>query len=297
MPSSLPLLAVPNVAEGSDSSVIEAIGEAFVAGGRVRLLDVHSDEDHQRTVYTLVGELGELAEALLAGARVAVDLVDISDGRGAHPHVGAIDVVPVVYLAPRARGAACAEALLTGDLIGDRLQLPVFLYGQLGRERTRSDLRSGGPERLRQRLQAGQLKQDFGPGTLHRTAGATLVGARPPLVAFNLELAQGATLEDARRIAAAIREGGEEGLDGVRAIGVALRSGGGGPRAQVSTNVERPERVPLKAVVEAVARHREIASAELVGLAPRAALVGFPAELPIVGFDPGRHLIENALGF
>jgi len=122
--------------------------------------------------------------------------------------------------------------------------------------------------------------------------GATLVSARPPLVAFNLQLAAPAGLEDARRVAAAIREGGANGLSGVRAIGVLLD----GAVAQVSMNVERPFEVSLAAVVEAVRAHAAVASAELVGLAPRVAFDGFPPDLPIPGFDPARHLIENTLG-
>ena len=137
-----------------------------------------------------------------------------------------------------------------------------------------------------------RLAPDFGPPRMHPSAGATLVAARPPLVAFNLQLASGASLEDARRIAALIREGGEHGLPGLRAIGVALDGG----VAQVSMNVERPLELPLAAIVDAVSAHADVASAELVGLAPRAAFEGFPPDLPIPGFDPARHLIENALG-
>jgi glutamate formiminotransferase / 5-formyltetrahydrofolate cyclo-ligase len=141
---------------------------------------------------------------------------------------------------------------------------------------------------------SGELTPDFGPAAPHSTAGATLVGARPPLVAFNLELAPPATVADARRIAGLIREGGADGLPGVRAIGVALD--GDPPTPQVSFNIERPTEVPLRTVVEAVRAHAAIARAELVGLAPAAALEGFPADLPMPGFDPGRHVIEKALG-
>jgi glutamate formiminotransferase len=118
-----------------------------------------------------------------------------------------------------------------------------------------------------------------------------LVAAREPLVAFNLQLEQPATVEDARRIAGLIREGGAEGLPGLRAIGVALE----GAIAQVSMNVERPVEVSLARVVEVVRRHAALTSAELVGLAPRAALQGFPEDLQLVGFDPACHVIENAL--
>ncbi len=308
------LLAVPNVSEGRDSASVKAIATAFTAGGGARLLDVHSDADHHRAVITLAGRPGSLAEALWAGVAEAVRRVDVGDGRGSHPHVGAADVVPVVYLNRAQRGAACAEALVAADLIGG-LGVPVFLYGELADGRTRAELRRGGVEGLAKRMRAGELRPDFGPNAMHPTTGATLVGARGPLVAFNLELAPPATVEDARRIAKLIREGGAEGLPGVRAIGVALRrgpaasaagaagaetGGGGDPAeratAQVSMNVERSAETPLRTVVEAVRRHAEVACAELVGLAPAATMEGFPEDVPIPGFDPARHVIENALG-
>ena len=136
------------------------------------------------------------------------------------------------------------------------------------------------------------LVPDFGPHTLHPRAGATLVAAREPLVAFNLLLAPEADLELARSVAASIREGGPDGLPGVRAMGVLLEGRG----AQVSLNVERPLELSLAEVVAAVARRAPVAEAELVGLAPRAAMEGFPEDVPMPGFDPARHLIENALG-
>jgi len=286
------LLAVPNVSEGRDRAVLAAIGAAFAGGGGVCLLDTHSDRDHHRTVFTLAAHPGTLADALLAGARVAVERIEIGDGRGVHPHVGAIDVVPVVYLDDGARGAACVEALVVADRIGQELAVPVFLYGALAGGRTRAELRRGGAERLAERMRSGELRPDFGPLQAPPGAGATLVAAREPLVAFNLQLEQPATVEDARTIAALIREGGAEGLPGLRAIGVELE----GAIAQVSMNVERPGEVSLARVVEAVRRHAAVASAELVGLAPRVALEGFPEDVPMPGFDPARHVIENALG-
>jgi glutamate formiminotransferase/glutamate formiminotransferase/formiminotetrahydrofolate cyclodeaminase len=294
------LLAVPNVSEGRDRSTVAAIGAAFASHG-VRLLDTHSDADHHRTVFTLAGPPVSLAEALLEGARAAVEGIDVirtgaPSGEeaeiGQHPHVGAVDVVPVVYLEESTRGAACAEALVIADRIGEELGVPVFLYGALAGGRTRAELRRGGTGRLRERMRRGELRPDFGPRRPHPGAGATLVAAREPLVAFNVQLAPPATVEDARRIATLIREAGAEGLPGLRAIGVEL----GGAVAQVSTNVERPLEVPLAAVVEAVGRHADIADAELVGLAPRAALEGFPEDVRLVGFDPARHVIERALG-
>ncbi len=303
------LLAVPNVSEGRDLATIDAIGAAFAHGAseRVRLLDVHSDGDHHRSVFTVAAPQGELADALLRAAQVAVERIDVvsraaqpdSAEVGQHPHVGAIDVAPVVYLEPTTRGAACAEALVVADRIGAQLDVPVFLYGELSGEdaqsaRTRAQLRRGGVTGLSARIAGGddRIAPDFGPPTMHPSAGATLVAARPPLVAFNLQLAPPAGVGDAHRIAALIREHGTSGLPGVRAIGIQLAGG----VAQVSTNVERPFDVSLAMVVEAVRVHAQVASAELVGLAPGVAFDGFPQDIPIPGFDPARHLIENALG-
>ena len=285
------LLAVPNVSEGRDRATLDAIGDAFATGARV--LDRHEDEDHHRAVFSLAGEPGTLSGALLAGAREAVRRIDLRTPRGQHPHIGAIDVVPLVHLSDAQRGAACAEALVTAELLASELDLPVFLYGVLAGGRTRAELRLGGIANLAARLANGELTADFGPKRLHPSAGAVLVSARPPLVAFNLELAPPALLRTAREIASMIREGGSEGLPGLRAIGIELETRR--HAAQVSMNVEDPHALPLAAIVEAVSRHAEVSAAEIVGLAPRAALEGFPASLEIRGFDPARQIIENHL--
>ncbi len=214
-----PLLAVPNVSEGREQASVQAIARAFTVRGMARLLDVHSDADHHRSVFTLAGEQGELSRALLAGAAVTVERVDVGEGRdpgtsGEHPHVGAVDVMPVVYLDPPQRGAACAEGLVVAHELGERLGVPVFLYGELAQGRARADLRRGGVLGLARRLKEGELRPDFGRPQLHPTAGATLVAAREPLVAFNLELAPPASVEDARHIAGLIREGGAAGPGG-----------------------------------------------------------------------------------
>jgi glutamate formiminotransferase/glutamate formiminotransferase/formiminotetrahydrofolate cyclodeaminase len=288
VPSAAPLLAVPNVSEGRDTTVLDAIAAAFST--RARLLDCHADADHHRAVFTLAGEPGRLAYALLAGAREAVATIDLGQPRGAHPHVGAIDVAPIVYWTTALRGAACVEALLAADLVATELELPVFLYGVLGNGRTRADLRRGGRAALAVRIAAGELAPDFGPRALHPTAGATLIAARPPLVAFNLELAKPADLETAKGIAGRIREPGR-----LAAIGVSLAARGG--IAQVSMNVEDPFAISLASIVERVAAHAEVAAAEIVGLVPRAALEAFPDDLEIRGFDPSRQVAENALPF
>jgi len=278
------LLAVPNVSEGRDLAVLDAIGAAFEAGG-ARLLDRHADFDHHRAVFTLAAQPGALATAVLAGVREAVDRIDLTRHAGEHTRVGAVDVAPIVFLEPADRGAACAEALVLADALAG-LDLPVFLYGALAGGRTRAELRRGGPEALAARIAAGELAPDAGPARLHPTAGAVLVAARPPLIAFNVELAPPATLATARQIAAAIREGGAEGLPGVRAIGVQL-----GHAAQVSTNVEDHTASSPAQVVAAVARHAAVAAAELVALAPRAALQDFPPDVPL----RNRALIEDRL--
>jgi glutamate formiminotransferase/glutamate formiminotransferase/formiminotetrahydrofolate cyclodeaminase len=298
MSVSLSLLAVPNISEGRDAATIQAISTALTADSQTRLLDIHSDGDHHRSVYTLAGPPGALSGSLLRGAAEAtarIDVVRDSDAptpRGEHPHVGALDVAPVVYLDESSRGAACAEALVVADRIGDELSVPVFLYGELGCGHTRAQLRSGGIAGLTQRMAAGELRPDFGPPRPHPTAGATLVAARPPLVAFNLQLAPPMTVADARRIAALIREGGAEGLPGVRAIGVQI----GKDVAQVSMNIERPCETPLALVIERVRSLAPVAAGELVGLAPRCAFADFPEDVPLPGFDPSTRLIEQVLG-
>jgi glutamate formiminotransferase/glutamate formiminotransferase/formiminotetrahydrofolate cyclodeaminase len=278
------LLAIPNVSEGRDQAAINQIARAFDA----RLLDVHTDSDHHRSVFTLAGDPGELADAVVSGAAEAIRRVDLDAHEGIHPRIGAVDVAPIVYLGPRDRGAACAEALVLGDRLGHELQLPVFLYGELAQGRTRAELRRGGPAALANRIQSGELRPDFGPKELHPTGGAVLVAARPPLVAFNVELAPPATLEDARAIAARIREGGPGGLESVRAIGLWLSAR---DVAQVSTNVEDHRATPLVRVVDAIARYATPSQAELVGLAPRAAFDGFPDDLPVAN----RRTVEDAL--
>jgi len=283
------LLAVPNVSEGRDPEVIAAIATAYATGDTVRLLDVHSDPDHHRSVFTLAGEPGTLAPALLEGAREALALIDLTGARGVHPHVGVVDVVPIVYRDDADRGAACAEALLTADLLGRELDLPVFLYGVLGDGRTRAELRAGGIAGLADRVSEGELAPDFGPQKLDPRRGATLVAARPPLVAFNLELAT-ADLALAKEVAARVREGGSQGLPGVRAIGLTLELQGG--MTQLSANVEDARRVRLGDLVAAVREHVEVTEAELVGLAPAAALEGFPDDVRL----RNRRTIEDALG-
>jgi glutamate formiminotransferase / 5-formyltetrahydrofolate cyclo-ligase len=288
------LLAVPNVSEGSDAARLDRLQATFARGAT--LLDLHTDPDHGRSVFTLAGRPGPLTAALVAGAEVAIETVNMDLYRGIHPAIGAFDVCPVVWLDRADREAARAEAVAVATQLGG-LGLPVFLYGELAREPGRAErsyFRNGGLAELWLRMETGELQPDFGPGLPHRRAGATLVTARPPLAAFNVELNTG-DVEIARAVAAGLREAGG-GPPGVRAIGLLLSSG----RAQVSTNVHDPLAVPLGEVVERV---RQLAAplgarpleAELVGLAPRAALAGYPEDVPIRGFDPDLGVIEARL--
>jgi glutamate formiminotransferase len=261
-----PLIAVPNISEGRDRAVLDAIGAAFATHAQV--LHRSEDADHHRAVYFLAGEPGELHRALARGAAEAAARIDLRRHDGLHPRVGALDVAPVVFLDEGQRGAAIAEALLAADAIGAE-GIPVFLYGELAGGRTRAELRRGGPAGLAER----GTPQDYGPRALHPTAGATLVAARAPLIAFNLELAPPATRDDARAIAAAIRA-----LPGVRALGLHLP---GRDVVQVSTNIEDHRAVTATAVLRAVQEHRPVRAGELVAPAPEAALAGWPEDVPL----------------
>ncbi len=196
---------------------------------------MHSDADHNRSVFTLVGTEAELGDALLAGIAVAAERIDLRTHEGAHPRIGAADVVPIVPLRPADLERARAAAQAVGARIGAELGLPVFLYAPP--ERGPAFYRRGGTAGLQKRLDAGELAPDFGPPRLHETAGAVIVGARRPLIAFNVNLRGDVSV--AREIAAVVREKGG-GFPGVRALGLDL------PRAklvQVSMNVEDWEAV------------------------------------------------------
>jgi glutamate formiminotransferase len=251
------LLAVPNVSEGRDEAALDAIAAAFEP-----LLHRSADPDHHRAVFTLAGEPGELHRRVVAGAREAIARIDLRQHEGVHPRVGALDVAPIVFLRREDRGAACAEALVLADELG-RLGVPVYLYGELAGGRTRAQLRRAGG--------LAAFTPDFGPRDPHPTAGATLVAARPPLIAFNVEV--DAPVQTAREIAAGLRTD----LD-VRALGLELRS-----TVQVSTNIEDHTRVSAADVVAYVAARAPVTGAELVAPAPRAALEGFPPGVPLRG--------------
>lgn len=275
----LPLESVPNVSEGRDAGSIAAIGQAL--SSHARLLDVHSDVDHHRSVFTLAGIDGDeaLVESLIAGIARARDLVDLRRHEGVHPRVGAADVVPLVPIRPGDTGRAKAVALALGKRVGEELGLPVFLYGLVGEGRRPAFFRRGGPDALQARVDAGELMPDFGPSQLDPAAGAVLVGARAPLVAFNVDLSTD-DVEVARAIAAIVRETGG-GFAGVQALGLSLAG-----RVQVSMNLLDTERTALHDVVERVTEEAnqlgvEVLRGELVGLMPASVAVGAAAK-PLV---------------
>jgi glutamate formiminotransferase len=290
----LPLESVPNFSEGRDPEAIAALESALSRPGR--LLDVHTDWDHHRSVFTIVGSGDELVESLAAGISTAAERIDLRRHEGAHPRIGAADVVPLVPLRPEDEPAAREAALALAARVGDDLGVPVFLYGRLTEDRREpAFFRRGGPEELQRRIDSGELAPDRGPATLHPTAGGVLIGVRRPLIAFNVNL-RGASVETAREIAALVRER-DGGFPGVRALGLDLPKAG---LVQVSMNVTDWEAAALHTIVativaEVEARGAEVAGSELVGLMPAGAAVEAAGSLlRIEGFD-SRHVLELRL--
>jgi glutamate formiminotransferase len=288
-----PLEAVPNFSEGRDRLTIEAIGEALADGAR--LLDVHSDADHNRSVYTLVGSDEALVASLLGGIETARERIDLRRQEGAHPRIGAADVVPIVAIREADRERAEATAVELARRVGEDLGLPVFLYGNLTPGLGPAFFRRGGTAELQRRLDAGELTPDFGPTRLDERAGGVLVGSRPPLIAFNVNLA-GDDLEAAQEVARAVRER-DGGFPGVRALGLRLPQAG---HVQVSLNIEDWRVAPLHEVVAAVerearARGLRVTGSELVGLLPAGAAVAAARSLLRVAHLDPTHVLELRL--
>ena len=288
------LETVPNVSEGRDPAVVDAIGAAFATSAA--LLDVHSDVDHHRSVFTLVGEEEPLLDSLLAGIATTVELVDVREHLGVHPRVGAADVVPLVALSEDEMELAAASAHALANRVGSELGLPVFLYGEVGFGRRPAFFRRGGLDALRRRVEAGELTPDAGPLELDPRSGAVLVGARYALIAYNLELATD-DVDVANAIARRVRAS-SGGMPGVEAIGLHLPESG---RIQVSMNVIDVDQAPLHELVErvraeAAARGVEVAGGELVGLVPERVLrAAEAAGVALPGVD-GSRVLERALG-
>ena len=290
---------VPNVSEGRDPDRVARLGRALAVDG-LKLLDTHSDRDHNRSVFTLVGSLPHVEESMLEAAALAVREIDLTRHAGAHPRVGVLDVAPIVPL--RATGSAeCVEAALQmGEQLWERLGVPVYYYGDAARRESRRRLeaiRKFGFEKLRSLVRDGRALPDVGGPLLHPTAGACCVGVRKLMAAFNV-LLRGRDLAAAKSIAAAIRESGG-GLPGVKALGLKLASA---RSAQVSMNLTDLDRTPVHVAYRAVLSEAHkcgvpVLGSELVGLVPRAALGPEPEALSIAGFRPGMLLDEHIDGW
>jgi glutamate formiminotransferase len=270
---------IPNVSEGRDTALIEACRRA-IGGAGAALLDVHADPDHNRSVFTLAGGPEPVARAIMALVDVAVAGIDLCRQSGVHPRMGAIDVIPLVPLTG-ARTADCvALARSVGAAMAERHGLPVFLYAAAATCPARlalENVRRGGFEGLAAQMATPEGAPDFGPRQPHPTAGATAVGVRGPLVAFNVVL-DSDRLDIARDIARSVREK-NGGLSAVKALGLPLASRG---LVQVSMNLVdfriTPPVVAFERVREEAERRRvRVAGSELVGLIPRAALPDQPA--------------------
>lgn len=284
----MPLLAIPNISVGRPGDILDDASSAIErSGGRV--LDLHTDELHNRSVLTVTGPDEGLIDAMVALAAVCIE-IDLATHEGVHPRVGGLDVCPFV---PRATsmGDAINAAHTTGTAIGDELGVPVFFYGHASlrpEPRALPDIRRGGLERLIERI-AGGMKPDAGPTEVNPRVGVVCVGARGPLIAFNVWLV--ANLDTAEAIATAVREPGR-----VRALGLDARDG----RCQVSMNLTSPDEVGIEdafARVEATAATRgaEVVATEIVGLVADDHLPPPDARVARLLIEPG-HSLEAALG-
>jgi glutamate formiminotransferase / 5-formyltetrahydrofolate cyclo-ligase len=292
-----PLECVPNVSEGRRPEVVARLAAAASSPPGVRLLDVSSDPDHNRSVLTLAGDAEGLVQGLLALYEVALAEIDLTRHQGVHPRVGAVDVVPFVPLGdtPMAEAVAAAERLAAE--VARRFGLPVYLYERAARTPQRAALaaiRRGQFEGFAARLQDPSWAPDFGPARVHPTAGVTVVGARFFLIAFNAVL-DTPDVAMARAVARNVRESGG-GLPAVRAMGVYLASRG---RAQVSMNLVDFRRTPvLRALervrAEAAALGARVVESELIGLMPEEAALGVARDALLLPSLPA--LIEERLG-
>ena len=280
------LVTVPNISEGRDPALVNALAGALGEGG-CRVLDTHSDEAHNRSVFTATGSVDELVNGLSLLAERSASSIDLTRHTGVHPRVGALDVCPIVPQSePMDNARAAARAV--GAAIAQRAGLPVYLYGAASESNTQlPDIRRGGLARLIDRARSG-LVPDFGPGEIDSRHGVVCVGARGALIAFNVGI--GASRRVAAEIAAEVRER-DGGLPGVRALGLELSP----EEAQVSMNLTAPERVGIEEAFAAVAaaavrRGVRVVGTEIVGLVPKRFLPSPDAEAARLLLEPGRSL-------
>jgi glutamate formiminotransferase len=292
------LECVPNVSDGRDAAKVREIAAAFTSAGGT-LLDVSSDPDHNRSVITFAGTPEEVVEGAVRGTRAALERIDLTRHAGEHPRMGAADVVPFVPLGAATMPDAVRAAERAAERIAKELEVPTFLYGDAARRPERHDLaavRRGEFEGLLHQVPADPTRApDFGPARLHPTAGATAVGARFFLIAYNVNLAT-EDLALAKRIAREVREK-DGGLPGVKALGFALLDRG---QVQVSMNLVDYRKTSPIVVFDAIAAKAkdagvEVVGSELVGLIPEAAAPhGFAEHVGLLGFSPDQ-VIEQKL--
>jgi len=286
---------VPNFSEGRDSGIVEAIAASIAAVDGVHLAGMEMDGDHNRSVITFMGAPEDVARGAFEACRTARDHIDLRHHRGVHPRIGATDVIPFIPLSGRTMDDCASLARDCGREIGRSLGIPVYFYGQAALNAQRSalpDIRRGGFERLAGEMETNQdLAPDTGPATVHVSAGATAVGVRDVLVAYNMNLDTD-DVRVARRIAQEVREK-NGGLPGVRALGLLLPER---HLAQVSMNLTDYRRTDMARAFDAAAHLAEaegveVLESELVGLAPRDALGGAtPGDLRMAPLDPSRFL-------
>ena len=242
---------VPNFSEGRSQATVQALIDAIASVPGVRLLNHTADRDHHRSVLTVVGDPEEMVEAMFRSIRVATDLIDLRRHSGVHPRVGATDVVPFVPIKGLSMRDCVQAAKRLGHRVGQELEIPVFLYERAASHRDHASLESvrrGGLDGLAFRMATDpDWSPDFGPSQLHETAGAIVIGARPPLVAFNVNLLS-TDVNVARSIAGKIRQS-NGGIPHLKAIGVELASRG---MVQVAMNLTDYEATPLHAAFAAV---------------------------------------------
>jgi len=290
--------SIPNVSEGRRLDVVEQLAAAVRAVPGVRLLDYSSDATHNRSVYTLAGDAGSLKAATLSLFEHAVKLIDLRTHQGAHPRLGAVDVVPFVPIEGVTMAECVALATEVAATVAERFGLPVYLYEEASRNPARrnlEDIRRGEFEGLAQKMAAPGWQPDYGRPSPHPSAGATVIGARLPLIAYNINL-QTDRLEVARAVAAAVRHS-SGGLRFVKAMGLAIEDRG---IVQVSMNLTNYEQTPLFRVFDLVQREAArygvaVLESEVIGLVPAAALLSVAEyHLQIARFGP-HQVLENRL--
>lgn len=297
------------MSEGHDRTIIERIAESIANTG-CSVLDIHSDSDHHRSVFTVIGDEEQIADGAVALVESAIALIDLRTHSGVHPRIGAVDVIPFVPLGAAKMADCVAVAQRIGRTISDRWALPVYLYGMAAQSAHRSSLpwiRRGGFEGLSKKL--AEMRPDFGPQQPHPTAGAVAVGARHFLVAFNVVL-DTAEVAIARGIASAIREA-NGGLPGVKALGLSLASRNlvqvsmnltqvSRNLAQVSLNLADVPATTIPEAFQAVSREAKqvgirVLESEIVGLIPKIALDGATAADLLMQDDPRERILETRL--